>query len=430
MALLIKNVRAIDPSCDLDEVVDIVIQDGIIKEVGQNLSIEKGVTEDYSGKIALPGFFDMHVHFRDPGQEYKEDIKTGSQAAVAGGFTGVATMPNTKPTTDTAELVSYQYEKAKELGICKVYPLGAITNGLKGEHLAEMGSMYNAGALGFTDDGHGVQNGGMERTAMEYSRQFDALIISHCEDEGIVGKGVMNESPISDHLGLTGWPTLGEEIQIERDIELAKITGARLHIAHITTAKGVEMVKKAKAEGVQVSCEVCPHHLLLNEELIDSKYPVNLKMNPPLRSKEDMLKLQEYFIKGDIDCLVTDHAPHAEHEKNIHFEDAPFGIIGLETSFALIHTNFVVNGKMSYQDLVERMSIAPRRLLHTEPVQIKAGSKGDLTIIDPDKKWTFENKDIYSKSKNTPFKGYEFIGKVSDTIVDGYHSYQDFKLAK
>lgn len=430
MALLIKNVRAIDPSCNLDELVDIVIKDGVIKEVGQNLSIEKGVTEDCSGKIAMPGFFDMHVHFRDPGQEYKEDIQSGSRAAAAGGFTAVATMPNTKPTCDSAEIVRYQIEKAQELGITKVYPMGAITNGLKGDHLAEMGSMYHAGAKGFTDDGHGVQNGGMERTAMEYSRQFDALIVSHCEDEGIVGRGVMNESPISDKLGLTGWPALGEEIQIKRDIELAKITGARLHIAHVSTAKGVEMIQQAKKDGVQVSCEVCPHHLLLNEELINSTYPVNYKMNPPLRSKADMEKLQEYFIEGAIDCLVTDHAPHADHEKNVHFEDAPFGIIGLESSFALIHTHFIKTGRMTYQELVKRMSITPRELLHIEPVQIKAGSKADLTIIDPDLEWTFSLDDVYSKSKNTPFINQKFIGRVSDTIVDGYHSFKDYTLVK
>ncbi|MDO5044896.1 MAG: dihydroorotase [Coriobacteriia bacterium] len=430
MALLIKNVRAIDPSIKLDEVVDIIVRDGKVVEVGHNLSIPKGVSYDYSGKILMPGFFDMHVHFRDPGFEYKEDIASGSRAAAAGGFTGVATMPNTKPTCDTAEIVAYQIAEAQKENKVKLYPIGAITQGLKGEALSEMGLMAKAGAVGFSDDGRGVQSAGMLRTAMEYAQQFSKPLISHCEDESLSNHGVMNESAKSDELGLAGWPTIGENIQIERDIKLAQLTNSKLHIAHLTNAEGMEAVRKGKEQGVAVSCEVTPHHLFLSEDDIDAAYNVNLKMNPPLRTREDMLKLQDGLIRGDIDCVASDHAPHAPHEKDVNFEDSPFGILGLETSFALIHTNLVANNKMSYDRLVEVMAINPRKILGLPQVQVKEGSDADFVIVDPLESWVFSEADIYSKSKNTPFLNYSFIGRVSDTIVNGYFTYQDKQIVE
>ncbi len=430
MALLLKGARLIDPSCDLDSVMDMVVKDGKIKEIGTDLSIEKGITKDLSGKIIMPAFFDMHVHFRDPGQEHKEDTYSGSRAAAKGGFTGVCTMPNTAPTCDTAAVVEHQINRAQQAGYCKVYPIGALTKGLKGVEIAEIGDMSQAGAVAFSDDGRGVQNAGVERLAMDYVKQFNKPVISHCEDTGLSGSGVVNEGVVSTRLGLAGWPAEAEEIQIKRDIDLSRLTGCSLHIAHITTKRGVEAVKQAKQEGLKVSCEVCPHHLFLCEDDIDTTYNTNLKMNPPLRTKEDMLYLQEALISGDIDCIVTDHAPHARHEKEVEFELAPFGIIGLESCFALIHTNLVKNNRLSYQDLVYRMSIAPRKILGLEQISLKEGSRADLVVIDPDCQWTFSESDIASKSSNSPFIGYEFIGKVYETYLDGYATLEEAQLVE
>lgn len=428
MALLLKDAHVIDPQNGIDEVTSVLVRDGLVVAVGNDIELpEKLLVKDCAGKYLIPGMVDVHVHFRDPGQEYKEDILTGMRAAAHGGFTGVVPMANTKPVIDTGAMIDYLLEKAAwKPGRTRIYPLGACTKGLAGTELAEMGDMVAAGAVAFSDDGHGIQDGGMMRQALDYAKMFDVPVLSHCQMEDIVGAGVVNEGVVSTRLGLTGWPAAGEEMQIARDIELARLTGCHVHIQHLTTARAVDMVARAKAEGVPVTCEVTPHHLFLNEDDIKAdSYSTNLKMNPPLRTKEDNLALQEALIDGRIDMVATDHAPHAAHEKALEFNRAPFGTTGLETALGLLLTELVLPGKMSWQRLVEVTSIAPRELIGVEQVEMKEGSTADYTVIDPDLAWTVEEDDFYSRSKNSAFLGWELTGRASDTFVDGYASMED-----
>ncbi|MEI3377804.1 MAG: dihydroorotase [Coriobacteriales bacterium] len=428
MALLLKNAHVIDPQNDIDEVTDVLVRDGLVVAVGTDIELpEKLLVKDCAGKYLIPGMVDVHVHFRDPGQEYKEDILTGMRSAAHGGFTGVVPMANTKPVIDTGAMIEYLLEKAAwEPGRTHIYPLGACTKGLAGAELAEMGDMVAAGAVAFSDDGHGIQDGGMMRQVLDYAKMFDAPVLSHCQMEDIVGAGVVNEGVVSTRLGLTGWPAAGEETQIARDIELARLTGCHVHIQHLTTARAVDMVARAKAEGVPVTCEVTPHHLFLNEDDIKAdSYSTNLKMNPPLRTKEDNIALQEALIDGRIDMVATDHAPHAAHEKALEFNHAPFGTTGLETALGLLLTHLVLPGKMSWQRLVEVTSIAPRELIGVEQVELVEGSTADYTIIDPELAWTVEEDDFYSRSKNSAFLGQELTGRATDVFVDGYASMED-----
>lgn len=428
MALLLKNAHVIDPQNDIDEVTDVLVRDGLVVAVGTDIELpEKLLVKDCTGKYLIPGMVDVHVHFRDPGQEYKEDILTGMRAAAHGGFTGVVPMANTKPVIDTGAMIDYLLEKcAWEPGRTRIYPLGACTKGLAGAELAEMGDMVAAGAVAFSDDGHGIQDGGMMRQVLDYAKMFDAPVLSHCQMEDIVGAGVVNEGVVSTRLGLTGWPAAGEETQIARDIELARLTGCHVHIQHLTTARAVDMVARAKAEGVPVTCEVTPHHLFLNEDDIKAdSYSTNLKMNPPLRTREDNIALQEALIDGRIDMVATDHAPHAAHEKALEFNHAPFGTTGLETALGLLLTHLVLPGRMSWQRLVEVTSIAPRDLIGVEQVELVEGSTADYTIVDPDVAWTVEEGDFYSRSKNSAFLGQRLTGRATDVFVDGYASMED-----
>ena len=420
MAFLLRGAHVVDPQLGLDAVRDVLIEGEKIAEVGEGLAAPEGAEViDCAGKYLLPGLVDMHVHFRDPGFEYKETIETGSRAAVHGGFTDVATMPNTVPVTDTGAEVRYQIDRAREAGLCHVRPIGALTRGEKGEALAEIGDMVMEGAAAFSDDGHGVQSAGMMRTCMEYVSQFGRTAIAHCEIETLSGHGVVNEGKASTRLGMFGWPALGEELEIYRDIELCKLTGCHLHIAHISTAKGLELVRQAKAEGLPVTCEVCPHHLFLNEDDITDAYNTNLKMNPPLRTPEDAAALREGIVDGSIDCLVTDHAPHAPHEKDCEWEIAFFGTIGLETSLPLMLTNLVLPGHMSWSRLVEVMAVAPRRVLCLEPVRVEAGSAADLTLVDPAATVEVTTDYFESRSKNSAFLGQTLTGAATDVFVDG-----------
>ncbi|MBP3883709.1 MAG: dihydroorotase [Olsenella sp.] len=431
MAFLLKGAHAVDPQLNLDAVVDVLIDGREIVEVGDSLDAPKSATViDAAGKYLVPGLVDMHVHFRDPGFEYKETIESGTRAATHGGFSDVATMPNTDPVTDTGTGVRYQVDRAHAAGLCHVRPIGALTRGQKGEALAEIGDMVMEGAAAFSDDGHGVQSAGMMRTCMDYVSQFDRVAIAHCEDESLTTHGVVNEGRASTRLGMFGWPALGEELEIYRDIELVRLTGCPLHIAHISTKKGLELVKAAKADGLPVTCEVTPHHLFLNEDDITTEYDTNLKMNPPLRLRSDMEALREGIVDGSIDCLVTDHAPHAQHEKDCEWEIAFFGTIGLETSLPLMLTNMVQTGEMSWSRLVEVMAVNPRRILRLAPVRIEAGSKADLTLIDPEK--TIEVTEDYfeSKSKNSAFLGSTLRGVASDVFVDGRRTLADGVVAR
>lgn len=420
MAFLLKGAHAVDPQVGLDGMADILMEGSDIVEVGAGLAPADGVEViDAAGKYLVPGLVDMHVHFRDPGFEYKETIETGSRAAVHGGFTDVATMPNTDPVTDTGTGIRYQIDRARAANLCHVRPIGALTRGQRGEALAEIGDMVMEGACAFSDDGHGVQSAGMMRTCMDYVSQFDRVAIAHCEDESLSSHGVINEGRASTRLGMFGWPALGEEMEIYRDIELCRLTGCPLHIAHISTAKGLELVKAAKAEGLPVTCEVTPHHLFLSEEDITDAFDTSLKMNPPLRLPSDAEALRRGILDGSVDCVVTDHAPHAQHEKDCEWEIAFFGTIGLETSLPLMLNNMVRTGLMSWQRLVEVMAVNPRSVLRLRPVSIEAGSRADLTLIDPDREVRVTTDYFESLSKNSAFMGETLVGAATDVFVDG-----------
>jgi len=425
MALLLKGARCIDPAVGLDAVSDVLVRDGVIVAVGEGLSLEKGVEVDLAGKVLVPGLVDMHVHLREPGQEYKEDIQSGGRAAARGGFTAVLAMPNTKPTIDNAAAVGFVVEKAAEVSRTRILVSGALTCGVKGESLTEMGDMVRGGAVAFTDDGRGVQDSGTMRRAMEYAKTFGVPVLSHCQLEDLVGSGVVNEGVASTRLGVAGWPAAGEEIQIARDIALSELTGCALHIQHITTAAGVALVRAAKAAGLPVTCEVTPHHLFLTEDDIDETYDTSLKMNPPLRTTADAKALAEALAEGTIDCIATDHAPHAAHEKALEFELAPFGTTGLETALALVLTELVATGTLTWDALVERMAHAPRRILRCAPVTLAEGSVADLTVIDPELTWTVTREGFESKSANSAFIGRTLKGRASHVYVGGYASLDD-----
>lgn len=426
MNYLLKGVRAIDPAIGLDATRDILIEDGVIAQIDETIEPGEGTRVlDRAGKIAIPGLVDVHVHLRDPGFEYKETIETGTKAAAHGGFTDICSMANTDPVTDEAAIIDYVIDKAKAAGHCTVHPAGACTKGLKGESLAEMGDMVAHGAAAFTDDGRGIQDAGMMRRVMDYAKMFDRVIMSHCQDEGLVGKGQVNEGPASTKLGLAGWPAAGEEVQIQRDIALSELTGCPIHIQHLTTAKGLDLVREGKARGAKVTCEATPHHLILCDEDITATYDTNLKMNPPLRSKQDNAALIEAVKDGTIDVIATDHAPHAAHEKEREFELAPFGITGLETSLGLINTFLVEPGHIDYDRLVELMCINPREILRIPQVTLEVGSPADITVFDPQEKWTVRAEDMCSKSLNSPFIGYELTGRPIDAFCKGELTLED-----
>ena len=425
MALMLKNARLLDPQVGLDEVADILIRDGRIVEIGHDLEMPKGVVRDLSGKIVVPGLVDMHVHLRDPGFEYKGDIESETKAAAHGGFTAVCAMPNTNPVCDNATIVEYVQRKASEVGFCRVLVSGALTQGLKGEVLSEMGDMVAHGAVAFTDDGRGVQDSGMMRRTMDYAKQFDRVVMCHCQDEGLVGAGQVNEGECSTRLGLLGWPAEGEELEIMRDIALCRLTGCHFHAQHVTTARGLELIRAAKAEGLPVTCEVTPHHLLLDDSMVGEDYDTNYKVNPPLRTKADVAALRAGLADGTVDAIVTDHAPHATYEKDREFELAPFGMIGIETSLGLMLTHMVGEGVIGLNRLVELMAVNPRTILRDERVAIEPGSIADLTVIDPDAEWTVAKDDFCSKAQNTPFVGWDLRGRATDVFVGGYATMED-----
>lgn len=425
MKYLVKNIRVIDPAVGIDEVTDMLINGETIERIEQGIDCPDAEILERSGCIAVPGLVDVHVHLRDPGQEYKETIETGTAAAAHGGFTAICSMPNTAPTTDNASIVDYVLDKAREANHCRVYPSGACTKGLKGESLAEIGDMVAHGTVAFTDDGRGVQNAGMMRRVMDYAKMFDKVVMSHCQDEDLVGPGQVNEGVVSTRLGMAGWPAAGEELQIQRDIALSELTGCPIHIQHITSARGIELVREGKARGIAVTCEATPHHIALNEDDLTTTYNTNLKMNPPLRSKRDNEAIIEGIKDGTVDCIVTDHAPHAAHEKAREFELAPFGMTGLETSLATIITYLVKPGHIDYDRMVELMAIKPREILRVDQVRMEAGSIADITIFDPECTWVVTEDEMCSKSKNSGFLGYELTGRATDVFVGGAMTCKD-----
>ncbi len=428
MALLFRGGRVVDPAVGLDEVCDVVVRDGRIVEIGPDLTIPKGVTIECAEKIIVPGLIDIHAHLREPGFEYKEDVASGTRAAAHGGFTAIAAMPNTRPVCDEGSAVRFLVERASERGVVRVLPIGAITVESKGEALAEMGDMIAEGAVAFSDDGRGVQDAAVMRHAMEYARQFDAVIISHCEIEPLAGNGVVNEGAVSTRLGLPGQPAAAEEIMAARDIALAELTGARLHLAHISTARTVDLVRDAKARGTKVTCEVTPHHLFLSEDALDSGYSTAFKMNPPLRTPADCEALVEGLIDGTIDAIATDHAPHAPHEKALEFELAPFGTTGFETALPLVVTNLVARDGFGWNGLVNTMAHGPRRALGLEPLTLSAGAVADLTVIDPEARVTVDEGYFESKSGNSAFLGATLLGKATEVLVGGVFALKNGKV--
>jgi dihydroorotase len=418
--LLLRGGRVVDPAVGLDGVMDVLVKGGRIEAVGKDLEVPSGTTVvECAEKVVVPGLVDLHVHLREPGREDEETIASGTRAAAHGGFTAIASMPNTNPITDEGAAVRFIVDRAAEQGVVRVFPVGACSVGSKGESLAEIGDMVAEGAVAVTDDGRGVQDSGMMRRVMDYTKAFGIPVMSHCEDEALVGGGVVNEGVVSTRLGLTGWPAAAEEIQAARDIRLAELTGCRLHLQHVSTKGTVELVRSAKAAGIAVTAEATPHHLFLDEDAIDITYDTNLKMNPPLRSAEDREALVAGLLDGTIDCIATDHAPHAPHEKALEFEVAPFGTTGLETALPLVLSNLVGSGRLSWSDLVDRMSHGPRRVLGIDAVAIAEESVADLTIIDPECKVDVTQDFFLSGSANSAFLGATLLGKATEVVVAG-----------
>jgi dihydroorotase len=416
--LLIKNGRVIDPASNLDAVRDVLIENGKIVKIGSRVKGQGSRIIDAKGLLVLPGLIDMHTHLRDPGRPDKETIASGTRAAALGGFTTVCCMPNTEPPIDNAAVVKYVRDKGKSEGVVNVFPIGAITKGLKGETLAEMGLMLEEGAIAFSDDGNCVMRSGVMRRALEYARQFGVPIISHSEDKELSSGGVMNESAVSTAIGLPGIPALAEEIMVARDIMLAKKYG-RVHIAHVSTAGSVGLIRRAKKEGSAVTCETCPHYFSLTEEAVRN-YDPNTKVNPPLRSKNDLKAIVKGLQDGTIDAIATDHAPHNIEEKNIEFNSASFGMIGLETALGLVLTMLVETRALTLKEAVSKMTLAPARILGlSNKGTLKPGADGDVTIVDPKAEWVVEAEKFASRSRNTPFNSWKLKGKVLYTIVSG-----------
>jgi dihydroorotase len=424
--LLIANGHLIDPAAPENTGMNVLIEDGkVVAWLRHNEPApEDAEVFDATGLLVAPGFIDLHVHLREPGQEYKETIATGAEAAAVGGFTSVCCMPNTNPINDNAAITRFIIEQSKRAGFANVFPIGAITKASDGTELAEMGEMKTAGIVAVSDDGRPVPNAGMMRRAMEYAKDFDLTVVDHCEDKSLSSGGVMHEGRMSLLLGLKGMPALAEDVDAVRDVLLAEATGARVHIAHISTKGAIEAVRRAKEKGLNVTCEVAPHHFALTDEAVEG-YDTNAKMAPPLRSREHLEAVLEAIKDGTIDAIATDHAPHHADEKNLEFDRAPFGITGLETAVSLAFERLVHPGLISLPRMVEMFSTNPAKIFNLQGHgTLKVGSIADITILDPDLKWTYRASETKSKSKNTPFNNWKFQGAPVATIVGGKIVYQ------
>ena len=417
-ALLLRNGRVIDPASEHDAVADVWIEDGLIHGVGPGLSPAGAEVFDATGLVVTPGFIDMHVHLREPGFEHAETIETGARAAAAGGFTSICPMPNTAPVNDSATVTTYIVERARRHAIVNVFPIGAITRGSQGEELAAIGSMKQAGAVAISDDGRPVMNARLMRRAMEFARSFDMPVINHCEDLHLSAGGDMHEGAESVRLGLRGIPGCSEDVMVARDILLAEVTGARYHVAHISSRRAVEMVAFAKLKDLAVTSEATPHHLTLADSDI-IPYDSNYKMKPPLRSSRDVHSVVEGVVSGAIDAIATDHAPHSGSDKMQEFEKCPFGIIGLETALGLALEHLFHNKKISLTRLVELFTINPARILGIKRGSLTPGTPADVTVFSTERKWAYDVNQSYSKSRNSPFDGASFRGGPVATIVGG-----------
>lgn len=413
----IKGGRIIDPANGTDRIGDLYLQSGKIVPAEEAKSAVKVSVIEAQGKIVTPGLIDLHVHLREPGQEYKETIASGCAAAASGGFTSVVSMPNTRPCADNATIIQTILKQAEEAQGAHVFPMAAISKGLKGEELTEFADLLKAGAVAFTDDGRGVQSSAMMRSALEYAKNFDAVICAHCEDDGLVQGGCMHEGEWSTRLGLNGIPYVAESAMVARDIQLCEFVRSRYHVQHISTKESVELVRQAKRRGVGVTCEVTPHHLFLSDAAV-SAYDSNFKVNPPLRSEEHIKALKRGLKDGAIDVIATDHAPHSDAEKMVEFDQAAFGMTGLETALPLC-LNLVREGVLDWLTLISKFTLNPARLLGLSKGTLSIGADADVTIIDPDLEWTYERSAIRSKSHNSPWIGKTFTGRAVVTIVEG-----------
>jgi len=417
MKLLIKSGRVVDPVNKIDEKLDVLIVDGKIAELASNIDAGDAEVINAAGLIVTPGLIDMHVHLRDPGLEYKEDIVSGTRAAAAGGVTSVVCMPNTSPVNDNLAITRYITSKAKEEGSANVFPVGCITKGLKGEVLAEMGELKEGGCVGFSDDGLPVKDGEMMRRALEYANTFDAPIISHAEDLTLVAGGCMNEGAVSTELGLKGIPWAAEDAMTARDIMLAELTGAHLHVAHVSTRGSVELVRQAKTRGVRVTCEATPHHFMLTDEAVRN-YDTNFKMNPPLRSADDVAAVRAGLADGTIDAIATDHAPHHIDEKNVEFAIAMNGVVGLETLLPLT-LQLVGEKVLTLEQAIALVTCRPAGVLGLERGTLSVGAVADIALVNPNKEWTVDAQQLQSKSKNTSFDGQKMKGYAVRTLLAG-----------
>jgi dihydroorotase len=423
-SLLVKNGRVVDPASGLDGVADVWIEEGAVRSVAENIAVsEASAVFDATGLVVAPGFIDMHVHLREPGFEHAETIETGSRAAAAGGFTTICPMPNTAPVNDNATVTSYIVGKARQHAIVNVLPIGAITKGSQGEQLSEIGSMREAGAVAISDDGRPVMNARVMRRAMEFAHSFGMPVVNHCEDLHLSAGGDMHEGMESVRLGLRGIPGCSEDVMVARDILLAEVTGARYHVAHISSRHAVEMVAFAKARGLAVTAEATPHHLALADSDMPP-YDSNYKMKPPLRSTCDVSAVLEGVVSGAIDAIATDHAPHPGSEKMQEFENCPFGVIGLETALGVTLEKLFHSGKIGLPRLVELFTVGPAHVLGIKRGTLAPGAPGDVTIFSLDNEWTYDVNKSFSKSRNSPFHGKSFRGGPVATVVAGHIAWQ------
>jgi dihydroorotase len=422
MALILKGGRVVDPAGGMDGTFDVLIENGTISRIGRDLPVGSAeVYEVPAGAIVAPGLIDMHVHLREPGQEHKETVATGTASAVAGGFTAVACMPNTDPVNDHAGITQFILKKAAEAQLARVYPIGAVSIGSKGEQLAELGEQKAAGCVGFSDDGQPVRTALLMRRALEYAGMLGVPVIDHCEDPSLKADGVAHEGYFASTLGLRGIPGVAESLMVERDVSLAEITGAPVHIAHMSARQSIRAVRAGKQLGVTVTCEVAPHHFTLTDEALDGavKYDTNLKMNPPLRETADMEAMLAGIADGTVDVIATDHAPHHLDEKMVEFDRAPFGIVGLETAVPIVFDRLVHAGVIGVKRMIELLSVNPARIINVPGGTLAQGAPADITVLAPDMKVTIRAQQLKSKSKNTPFDGWELRGGVAATIVGG-----------
>ncbi len=422
MKLLLKNGRVVDPANGRDGEFDVLIEDGIVARVDKNLPAEGAeVLEIQPGWIIAPGLIDVHVHLREPGQEHKETVATGVRSAVAGGFTAVACMPNTDPVNDHAGITQFILKKAAEAKLSRVYPIGAVSIGSKGEQMAELGEQKAAGCIAFTDDGRPVATALLMRRALEYAGMLGVPIINHCEDPSLKGDGVAHEGYHASALGLRGIPGVAESLMVERDVSLAELTSGHVHIAHMSARQSLRAVRAGKDRGVNVTCEVAPHHFTLTDETLEGpiKYDTNLKMNPPLREAADRDAMLEGIADGSVDLIATDHAPHHADEKALEFDRAPFGIVGLETAVPIVCDKLLHAGKITLTRMIQLLTTNPARIFKLQGGSLAVGSPADITVIAPDLQTTVKTAALLSKSKNSPFDGWQLRGGVAATIIDG-----------